>query len=615
VSDVIQLLPDSVANQIAAGEVIQRPASVVKELMENSLDSGAGEVIIHVKDAGKTLIQITDNGCGMSPTDARMAFERHATSKIRQANDLFAIRTLGFRGEALASVAAIADIEMRTRRYEDETGTFLHVIATNVISQEPVSCQQGTTIQVKNLFFNVPARRKFLKSEAYELKNIISEVQRVAVPNPEIAFQLYHNNTLLHDLPAGNIMRRIVGIFGKNISHYLIPVNSVTSVVTVTGFTGLPKFARKTMGEQFFFVNRRFMRHPWFHKSVMQAYEKLLPADAFPSYFLFLEVDPGCIDINVHPTKTEIKFEDEIAIWQIIHAAIRESLGKNSIVPSIDFDQQGSIDIPIPPREGSILPEPMIFLNPDYNPFNIPGQPDFMPDQSSWRERTNLRNWDQLYEGMNQEPSIFSQRNTVENQEIRLPDLPYQGSGRKIFQLKQKYLVFPVKSGMMVIDQRRAQERILFEQFLEILRTDQVASQQLLYPHTFELNNADAGLLKELLPDLQALGFDIREFGKDTFIINGVPGILETSSPVSIVEKLLEEYKNSPVNARIRMREQIAGSLARASAMNYGEDLLPLEMEQLVDQLFACSSPNFTNDGKTVLTIIPMEEIDKYFSR
>jgi DNA mismatch repair protein MutL len=615
VSDVIQLLPDSVANQIAAGEVIQRPASVVKELMENSLDSGAGEVIIHIKDAGKTLIQITDNGCGMTPTDARMAFERHATSKIRQANDLFAIRTLGFRGEALASVAAIADIEMRTRRYEDETGTFLHIIATNVISQEPVACQHGTTILVKNLFFNVPARRKFLKSEAYELKNIISEVQRVAIPNPEIAFQLYHNNTLLHDLPSGNIMKRIVGIFGKNISHCLIPVNSVTSVVTVTGFTGLPKFARKTMGEQFFFTNRRFMRHPWFHKAVMQAYEKLLPTDAFPSYFLFLEVDPGCIDINVHPTKTEIKFEDENAIWQIIHAAIRESLGKNSIVPSIDFDQQGSIEIPIPPKERSGVPEPMIFLNPDYNPFNLPDQSDFMPDLSSWRERTNLRNWDQLYEGMNQDPSLFRQNISPQNQEIRLPDSPYQVSGRKVFQLKQKYLVFPVKSGMMVIDQRRAQERILFERFLEILRTDQVASQQLLFPHTFELNNADAGLLKELLPDLQALGFDIREFGKDTFIINGVPGILETSSPVSIVEKLLEEFKNSPVNARIRMHEQVAGSLARASAMNYGEDLLPIEMEQLVDQLFACSSPNFTNDGKTVLTIIPMEDIDKYFSR
>jgi DNA mismatch repair protein MutL len=544
-----------------------------------------------------------------------MAFERHATSKIKQANDLFAIRTLGFRGEALASVAAIADIEMRTRRYEDETGTFLHIIATNVISQEPVACKQGTTIQVKNLFFNVPARRKFLKSESYELKNILTEVHRVAIPNPEIAFQLYHNNTLLHDLPAGNIMKRIVGIFGKNISQSLIPVNSATTVVTISGFTGLPKFARKTMGEQFFFVNRRFMRHPWFHKSVMQAYEKLLPTDAFPSYFLFLEVDPGSIDINVHPTKTEIKFEDENAIWQIIHAAIRESLGKNSIVPSIDFDQEGSIDIPIPPRERSGIPEPMIFLNPDYNPFNPPESSDYAPGLSSWRERSNLSNWDQLYEGMNQEPSLFRQHNVPQNQETRLQDASYQGSGRKVFQLKQKYLVFPVKSGMMVIDQRRAQERILFERFQEILRTDQVASQQVLFPYTFELNSADAGLLKELLPDLVALGFDIREFGKETFIINGVPGILETNSPVAIVEKLLEEFKNSPVNARVRMREKVAESLAKASAMNYGEDLLPMEMEQLVDQLFACSSPNFTNDGKTVLTIIPMEEIDKYFSR
>jgi DNA mismatch repair protein MutL len=615
VSDVIQLLPDSVANQIAAGEVIQRPASVVKELVENSLDSGAGELIIHIKDAGKTLIQITDNGCGMSPSDARMAFERHATSKIREASDLFAIRTLGFRGEALASVAAIADIEMRTRRFEDETGTFLHIIATNVITQEPVACKQGTTIQVKNLFFNVPARRKFLKSESYELKNIITEVQRVAIPNPEIAFQLFHNNTLLFDLPSGNLMKRITGIFGKNIPQSLIPVHSSTTVVTISGFTGLPKYARKTMGEQFFFVNRRFMRHPWFHKAVMQAYEKLLPMDAFPSYFLFLEVDPGSIDINVHPTKTEIKFEDENIIWQIIHAAVRETLGKNSIVPSIDFDQEGSLEIPIPPRQGSVVPEPMIFLRPEYNPFNISESTEFAPDPSTWRERSVPHNWERLYEGETPTPSLFRQNTENQEQGTSQQDSSSLQTGRKVLQLKQKYLIFPVKSGMMVIDQRRARERILFEQFLEILKTNQVASQQILFPHTFELNGADAEMLKELLPDLSALGFEIREFGKHTFIINGVPGMLETGSPVSIVEKLLEEYKNSPLNAKNRMREQIAGSLAKASSYNFGEELLPHEMEHLVDQLFACSSPNFTHDGKTVLTIIPMEEIDKYFAR
>ncbi len=613
-SDVIQLLPDSVANQIAAGEVIQRPASVVKELVENSLDSGAGEIIIHIKDAGKTLIQVTDNGCGMSPADARMAFERHATSKIRNADDLFAIRTMGFRGEALASMAAVADVEMRTKRYDDETGTFLHIIATSVITQEPCGCGNGTTFQVKNLFFNVPARRKFLKSETYELKNIITEIHRVAIPNPEVAFQFYHNNNLLLDLPVAVLRKRISGIFGKAVNQALIPVNSDTSLVSVSGFTGLPKFARKTMGEQFFFVNRRYMRHPWFHKAVMQAYEKLLPGDSFPSYFIFLEIDPAAIDINVHPTKTEVKFENENSIWQILNAAVREALGKNNIVPSIDFDQEGNIDIPLPPRSGIAIPEPYIELDPDYDPFKA-GHRECEPGSSDWRQNGNLSKWEQLYSGMDQERNLFNGQTLPPDHKSNSSGSASSFMGRKVLQLKQKYLICPVKSGMMVIDQRRAQERILFERFLEILKTERVASQQVLFPHTFELNHADSALLKELLPDLVTLGFDIREFGKETFIINGVPGILETSSPVAIVEKLLEEFKNSPVDAHSRMREQVAYSLARASAMNYGEELLPNEMERIVDQLFACSSPNYTYDGKTVLTIIPLEEVDKYFGR
>ena len=613
-SDVIQLLPDSVANQIAAGEVIQRPASVVKELVENSLDSGAGEIIIHIKDAGKTLIQVTDNGCGMSPADARMAFERHATSKIRNADDLFAIRTMGFRGEALASMAAVADVEMRTKRYDDETGTFLHIIATSVITQEPCGCGNGTTFQVKNLFFNVPARRKFLKSETYELKNIITEIHRVAIPNPEVAFQFYHNNNLLLDLPVAVLRKRISGIFGKAVNQALIPVNSDTSLVSVSGFTGLPKFARKTMGEQFFFVNRRYMRHPWFHKAVMQAYEKLLPGDSFPSYFIFLEIDPASIDINVHPTKTEVKFENENSIWQILNAAVREALGKNNIVPSIDFDQEGNIDIPLPPRSGIAIPEPYIELDPDYDPFKA-GHRECEPGSSDWRQNGNLSKWEQLYSGMDQERNLFNGQTLPPDHKSNSSGSASSFMGRKVLQLKQKYLICPVKSGMMVIDQRRAQERILFERFLEILKTERVASQQVLFPHTFELNHADSALLKELLPDLVTLGFDIREFGKETFIINGVPGILETSSPVAIVEKLLEEFKNSPVDAHSRMREQVAYSLARASAMNYGEELLPNEMERIVDQLFACSSPNYTYDGKTVLTIIPLEEVDKYFGR
>ena len=614
-NDIIRLLPDSVANQIAAGEVIQRPASVVKELVENALDAGATGIVIHIKDAGKTLIQVTDNGCGMSPVDARMSFERHATSKINSANDLFAIRTMGFRGEALASVAAIADVELRTKRQEDETGTFLHITATEVIIQEPAGCNNGSSIQVKNLFFNVPARRKFLKADSTELKLIIQEVQRAAIPNPEIAFSLYHNNTLLYELPVSVLRKRIVNLFGKSVNLALVPLESQTTVVSLWGYVGLPRYARRIMGEQFFFVNRRFMRHSYFNRAVMQAYEKLLPAETFPSYFVFLEIDPGAIDINVHPTKTEIKFEDERTIWQILNAAVREALGKHNVVPSIDFDLEGSLDIPLPPRPGQEINMPQIEISRDYNPFSGKGQSGSQPQRSSpTREQSNLRNWESLYTGMEGARTGFGLTASPGIQiPFSEPNLAF--SGKKILQLKQKYLILPVKSGMMVIDQKRAQERILFERFIEVMQSEKVATQQILFPYTFELNPADTGLFKEILPDVTSLGFDIREFGKDTFIINGIPGILATSSPVDLVEKLLEEFKTSPVDARERVREQVAISLAKASATDYGEELQPEEMDHLVDQLFACSSPNFSPEGKPVLTIIPMEDIEKHFGR
>lgn len=614
-SDIIRLLPDSVANQIAAGEVIQRPASVVKELVENALDAGATDIVVNIKDAGKTLIQITDNGCGMSPSDARMAFERHATSKISAASDLFAIRTMGFRGEALASVAAIADVELRTKRYEDETGTFLHIIATRVITQEPAACNNGTTIQVKNLFFNVPARRKFLKTDATELKMIISEIQRVAIPNPDVAFSLFHNGTLLYELPATHLRKRIAGLFGKNIVQAIVAVETATSILTVSGFAGLPRFARKTMGEQYFFVNRRYMRHPWFHKAVMQAYEKLLPPDSFPSYFIFLEIDPANIDINVHPTKTEIKFENENAIWQILNAAIREALGKFSVVPSIDFDQAGSLEIPVPPKSGQPVSIPVVELNPAYNPFReTSGTGVFARTAGNQGSGQNLRHWESLYAGLEAtRPESLPDFGFTGRGLFSDPSLGY--SGKKVLQLKQKYLILPVKSGMMVIDQKRAQERILYEKFIDVLASERIATQQILFPHTFELNPLDAALLMEILPDVTALGFDIREFGKDTFIINGVPGVLASASPVDLLEKLLEEFKNSPQEAKKRVREQVAVSLAKASALNYGVDLQPEEMDHLVDQLFACKSPNFTPDGRSVLTILPMEDIDKLFGR
>ncbi len=618
-SDIIQLLPDSVANQIAAGEVIQRPASVVKELVENALDAGASEIVIHIKDAGKTLIQISDNGCGMSPTDARMAFERHATSKISSANDLFCIRTMGFRGEALASIAAIADVELKTKRVEDEVGTLIHIIGSEVKTQEPAACSDGTNFSVKNLFFNVPARRKFLKANTTELKHIINEIQRVALPNPEIKISLFHNNAPLYELSKNNSRRRIIEVFGKNINQSLVAVEEETSIVKVSGFVGLPKYARKTMGEQFFFVNGRYMRHPYFHKAVMQAYEKLLPPDAFPSYFLFLEINPADIDINVHPTKTEIKFENDRAIWQIIHAAVRESLGKHSVVPSIDFDQSGSIEIPLPQKGREDIAFPDIPINPDYNPFNESKPAATGGGGGSFSlykpEKTDVRHWEDLYEGVKKETKeeISIEPAPPKISEDLYRQSPEQFTGKRVLQLKQKYILTPVKSGLMIIDQKRAHERILFEQFMEVLKTDSVASQQQLFPQTIELNPADAEMLKNILSDLLALGFDIREFGKNTFVINGTPGVLDVSSPEVILEKLLEEYKNSPVDARLKAKEQVALSLAKASAIAYGAELKQEEIDHLIDNLFACSTPNFSPDGKKIVTIIPTEDIEKSF--
>ncbi|WP_346855445.1 DNA mismatch repair endonuclease MutL [uncultured Draconibacterium sp.] len=618
-SDIIQLLPDAVANQIAAGEVIQRPASVVKELVENALDAGATEITVNIKDAGKTLVQISDNGCGMSPTDARMAFERHATSKIRSANDLFCIRTMGFRGEALASIAAIADVELRTKQPDDELGTFIHIIGSEVKIQEPAGCNNGTNFMIKNLFFNVPARRKFLKANSTELKHIIWEIQRIALPNPDIKISLFHNGTALYELPPTNLRKRIVDVFGKSLNQSLVNVSEDTSIVKVYGFIGQPKFARKTMGEQFFFVNGRYMRHPYFHKAIMKAYEQLLPPDTFPSYFLYLELAADSIDINVHPTKTEIKFENERDIWPIIHAAVRESLGKHNVVPSIDFDQSGSIDIPVPKRSGEDIRFPEIQINPDYNPFDTEKQftgGSYNPSQSMPREKKNLDNWEDLYQGaqLKLKPEEEYQQ-TFKSTDDLYAQASESFSGKKVLQLKQRYILTPVKSGLMVIDQKRAHERILFEKFMEVLKSDSVASQQQLFPQTIELNPADSALLKTILDDLLSLGFDIREFGKDTFIINGTPGVLDISSPEMIVEKLIEEYKNSPLNARTKAKEQIAQSLAKASALDYGTDLKQEEVDRLIDDLFACSTPNFSPDGKKVLTIIPTEDIEKSFAR
>lgn len=618
--DIIQLLPDSVANQIAAGEVVQRPASVVKELVENAIDAGASKVQVNLKEAGRNLIQVSDNGCGMSETDARMAFERHATSKIRSANDLFAIRTMGFRGEALASIAAIAEVELRTRQHDQEVGTLIHISGSKIITQEPVSCAVGTNFMVKNLFYNVPARRKFLKGNPTELKHIINEFQRVALAYPEVALSLHHNQTMIYDLPASNQRVRIVNIFGKNISQSLVPIDTETSLAKIKGFIGQPRYARKTMGEQFFFVNGRFMKHPFFHRAVMQAYEKILPPETFPSYFIYFELPPEEIDINIHPTKTEIKFENESAIWQIIHASLRESLGKFNVVPSIDFDQAGSVDIPLPPRDFGSVSAPSISINPNYNPFETEKMPrDF--SSFTGQKNTDVKHWEKLYidSDENEEETEPDEEDTQTWRQEALPPEPVQvqmpvserSSGKTFIQFKNKYILTPVKSGLMVIDQKRAHERILFEQLMQVLQSHQVASQQQLFPHTFELNASDAALLVSILDDLKAMGFDVREFGNNSFIINGTPGMLNSSSPQEIIESLLEEYKQSVLDVKEKAREKVAVSLAKASAINYGQLLQPDEISELIDNLFACQTPNYSPTGKKIVSILPVEDFEK----
>jgi len=631
VPDIIQLLPDSVANQIAAGEVIQRPASVVKELVENAIDAGATQITINLKDAGRTLIQVSDNGCGMSDTDARMAFERHATSKIREANDLFAIRTMGFRGEALASIAAIADVELHTKQHESEVGTFINIVGSKVLKQEVTNCANGTNFLVKNLFFNVPARRKFLKSNSTELKHIINEVQRVALANPEIGLSLIHNQDQIYEMATGdNIRKRVVSIFGKAINQNLVPVNTETSLVSIKGFVGQPKYARKTYGEQFFFVNSRFMKHPFFNRAVMQAYEKILAPDSYPAYFLYLDVNPDCIDINIHPTKTEIKFENESAIWQIIQASVREALGKFNVMPSIDFDQAGSIDIPIAPKSFEGIEAPRIEVDPTYNPFNV--EVKSFPSgtrattigsyQSASSKHEQVQHWEKLYADFNKstdedEDEVIISSTAISNneEETQSKVLSIQqeeaNPSRTCFQFKNKYILTPVKSGLMVIDQKRAHERILFENFMAMLAQQQMASQQLLFPHTFDLEASDAEVLRSVIGDLKALGFDVRETDPNHFVINGIPGIIENLSPMEIIEGLLEDLKSTAVDLQEKAKEKIAASLATASAIPYGHLLRNEELNQLIDQLFACSTPNFSPSGKQVLTIMPVEQFEK----
>jgi DNA mismatch repair protein MutL len=612
-ADIIQLLPDSVANQIAAGEVIQRPASVVKELIENSVDAGSTNIKVIVKDGGRTLIQVTDNGCGMSETDARLAFERHATSKISNADDLFEIRTMGFRGEALASVAAVANITLKTRQTENDVGTLINISGSKVTEQEQTSCPDGLNITVKNLFFNVPARRKFLKSNSTELKHIINEFHRVAIPNPDIEFILIHNDSEIHNLPASSIKQRIIHIFGKSINQNLTSIDTDTSLVKIKGFIGKPELAKKTFGEQFFFVNNRYMRHPYFHRAVMSAYENILQPDSFPSYFIFLEADPKTIDINIHPTKTEIKFEDEQSIFQIIKAAVRESLGKFNIAPSIDFDSEGLVDIPILRKDTSVKP-PDIPVNKDYNPFEANRDTgSYRKDILSSSDRDKLKNWEKLYSGFKNEKDHPDSFGMIEKSGQKTLEPSSGMATGNIFQLKGKYILTSVKSGLMVIDQKRAHERILYETYIQSLAKNVTLAQKTLFPDTVEMDPADHNTLMEILDDVCSIGFDISDFGNNTIIINGCPSDIPNPNPKELIETLIEEYKNTRGDIKVNAKERIAGSLAKASAINYGTLLTAEEMQEIVDRLFACEEPNYSPSGKKVISILSIEEFENIF--
>jgi DNA mismatch repair protein MutL len=598
-SDVIKLLPDSVANQIAAGEVIQRPASVVKELVENSVDAGATIIKVLIKDSGKTLIQVIDNGTGMSETDARLAFERHATSKITTAKDLFAITTKGFRGEALASIAAVSMVELKTRRESDEAGTMIVINGSKIENQEMCSCPAGSSFSVKSLFYNIPARRKFLKSDSTELRHIISEFQKVALAHPAIRFLLHHNDSEIFNLPPTNLRQRIIGVFGKHISQDLIALNTETSLIKIGGFVGKPENARRTFGEQFFFVNNRFMKQPYFHKAVLEAYHNIIASEAIPAYFIYMEADPGSIDINIHPTKTEVKFEDERAIWQILMASVREALGRFNIVPSLDFENEVLIDIPVQTTAGDIPEPPVIQINTQYNPFEGEEKAS-RPWIIERFERENTSNWERLYSGF-------------EKDEKGTENEGNNNSSGRLLQIKNKYILCPVKSGLMMIDQKRAHERILFERYSENLSNNRSVGQSSMFPVTVEMSPSDYILLKEIEDEVNILGFDFRHLGNNVISINSQPAESSSSNPGELLKTVLEVYQNTETDPAASKKERIASAMARASAIPYGKPLSQSEMRDLFDSLFGCSAPNYSPAGKPVINIITLEELDKRF--
>lgn len=609
-SDIIHLLPDTVANQIAAGEVIQRPASVVKELVENAVDAGATVINVIVVDAGRTLIQVIDNGRGMSETDARLAFERHATSKIRKADDLFALHTMGFRGEALPSIAAVSQVELTTRTADEEIGTRLTIAASKVVSQEPASSPIGSNFKVENIFYNVPARRKFLKSNATELNNILSAFERIVLVYPDISFTLHHNGAELINVRQGSLRQRICDVFGHRFSQDILPVEVETTMCRLTGFVGKPEAARRRGAQQFFFVNGRFMKHPYFHKAVLNAYERLIPEGMQVPYFLYFDVAPADIDVNIHPTKTEIKFENEQTIWQILSAAVKEAIGKFCEVPSIEFDTEGRPDIPVFNPADDTPHAPQLSFNPAYNPFASTSSHTAAGAQRSggaMSSRRSSRDWETLYEaaftekGVPEESSLFEDASS--------PGALLQEKSPAHYQYKGCYIMTAVKSGLMIIDQYRASVRIMYERYLAQMADRTAVPQRVLFPEAVQFSPAEAALLQQLLPELTTMGFELSDLGGGSFAVNAVPAGVD-GDPTTLVRHLVDDAAEHDGTILQNHTDSLALALARHTAVTHGQVLSNEEMETIVNQLFSCSDVNHTPDGRTILCILPQHDIE-----
>lgn len=615
-SDVIHLLPDNIANQIAAGEVIQRPSSVVKELVENSIDAGAECIQVNIKDAGRTLIQVIDDGKGMSETDARMAFERHATSKISTADDLFSLKTMGFRGEALASIAAVAQVELRTRLREAEVGTRMSVSGSSLTGIEADVCGGGSVFSVKNLFFNVPARRKFLKTNETEFRNIVNELERIVLVNPQIEFSLFHNDVEIFKLPIASIRQRIVDVYGKALNQKLLPVEVSSSMVTISGFVGKPDSVKKRGALQYFFVNGRFMRHPYFHRAVMNAYEDIIPAGEHPSYFIYFTLDPQTIDVNIHPTKTEIKFENEQPVWQIIVAAVRESLAKASSIPMIDFDRQDAVDIPVytSNTQSMQLTPPTVQVDRNYNPFN---------NTSAKQETTKAEfDWTKLYqdfESSRGEIAPDMSGSNYQNQEEKteegsvFSEEHFDEKTYSCYQFKDKYIVTSLKSGLVIIDQHRAHLRVLYERYIHEIQQRKGASQKMLFPEIVEMTVSEASIVPEIMEDLSFVGFDLSDLGNNTYVINGLPPTMEGKDPVKLVKDIVNKALENQSKIREDLMHVLSLTLAKTTAINYGKTMSVEEMDHLIASLFSCQETRLTPDGKNILSMINDDELDRRF--